>query len=233
MMGAKEILDQLDVAEFAFPMLDNGYVHPADTRLSIYRDDANWMMIIEVLGAYSPRVSGYDSFQNCLHLFGSNLHRRPGTSNDDFLYPVRGCPEDPLFEDEYEWFVKPGASCVMLRGEKIKIDLSLDALAARGIILVEPPRIDPAAVLRALLPEHRLLLLASEAELKQRNPSNLPLWLRLDEWHHPDLAANERPSQCETFQMLADAITSGDEKRYRPTRAPNTHWRNWPEGVTL
>ena len=232
-MPPTEILDQLDAAEFGFPMLDNGYIYPADARLSIYRDADNWMMIIEVLGAYSPRTAGYDSFQNCLHIFGSNLHRLPGTANNDFLYPIGPCPDDPLFADEYEWFAKDDAHCLMIRNKEVHLDLSPAALAAKGIALVDPPRIDPACILRSLLPEHRSLLLASEDELQQRNPKNLPLWLRLDEWNHPDLAISERPSASETFQMLAAAIATGDKTRYQPTRAPNTHWRNWPEGGTL
>ncbi len=39
-MTPNAILEQLDRAAkgFVFPMLDNGYVYPADVRLSIYRD---------------------------------------------------------------------------------------------------------------------------------------------------------------------------------------------------
>lgn len=36
-----------------FPMLDNGYVYPADVRLTVYRDTQDWLMIIEALGAYT------------------------------------------------------------------------------------------------------------------------------------------------------------------------------------
>ena len=232
MMAPHQILEQFDrcAEDFTFPMLDNGYVYLADVRLSLYRDAANWLMIIEVLGAYTPQVSSFDSLQNCLHLFGSNLHRAPGTSNQDFLYPVEGCPDDPLFEDEHDWFVKPNASCVMLRGLRIGLDLSPAALSAKGITLVEPPQIDPAALMRSLLPEHRSLLFASEAELQQRNPGKLPLWFRLDVWHHPDLAGGEKPSNSETFQMLAAAISFGDKNKYCPAKPPNTDWRNWPEG---
>jgi len=59
------ILDQFDLAakNFAFPMLDNGYVYPADVRLSIFRDQVRWLIIVEVLGVYVPKVSGCDVFQ--------------------------------------------------------------------------------------------------------------------------------------------------------------------------
>jgi len=234
-MPPEEILAQLDrsAEQFTFPALDNGYIYPADARLSIYRNTQDWLMIIEHLGAYTPRVCGYDTFQNCLHIYGSDLHRPAGTASEDFLYPIEACPDDPLFPDEYEWFVKNNPRCVMVRGNRIKLDLSPAALTAKGIVLLDPPQIDPVAVLRSLLPEHREQLLASELELDQRNKHKLPLFLRLAEWHHPDVTGDATPSASETFQMLAAAISSGNTQHYRPTKPPNTHWRNWPEGGTL
>jgi len=93
--------------------------------------------------------------------------------------------------------------------------------------------IDPVVVLRSLLPEHRDLLLASPEQLGARNPHSLPLKIRLDEWHHPDLANSELPSESETFQMLVEAIVTGNTRCYAPTKQPNTDWRNWPDGGTL
>jgi uncharacterized protein DUF7003 len=238
-MTASEILDQLETSavHYHFPLLDNGYIYPADVRLNVYRDTQNWLMIIETLGVNNPRTSGYDSFCNCLSIFGSQLHLRPpGPANEDFLYPIDECPDDPLFEDEFEWFAKDDARCVMIRGQRIQLNLSPAALTAKGIVPIEPPRIDPVMILRSLLPEYRSQLLASEEELAQRNPLHLPLWLRLDEWCHPNLEALAQEGGvggCETFQMLAEAISSGDKTIYRPTDPPNTHWQNWPEGGTL
>jgi len=213
-------------------MLDNGYVYPADVRLSVFRNSSEWLIIIEALGAYSPRTSGCDSFQNCLHVFGSN-ESLPGISNENFLFPIDSLEDDPLFADEYDWNIRPEARSLSVRGKTITFDSSEQALAKKGIVLIDPPEIDPPALLRSLLPEHRNLLLASEKELAERNPGRLPLWLRLDEWDHPDLAAGEMPSEKENFRMLAEAIATGNPGLYRPTSTPNTHWSNWPEGGTL
>lgn len=71
------------------------------------------------------------------------------------------------------------------------------------------------------------------AELRERIPAELPQCLRLDEWRHPDLAANDLPSASPTFQMIADALATGDPERYQPAEPANTHWRNWPEVGTL
>ena len=234
-MDRHTILEKLDEAarQFVFPMLDNGFVYPADVRMSIYWDASRWLIIIEALGIHNRAVSGTDSIYNCLHLFGNALHRKPGTANADFLYPVESLSEDPLFADQYDWNVCPEAKALSIRGQRISLDLSTAALAKKGLSLLDPPEIDPVVVLRSLLPEHRDLLLASPEQLGARNPHSLPLKIRLDEWHHPDLANSELPSESETFQMLVEAIVTGNTRCYAPTKQPNTDWRNWPDGGTL
>ncbi len=88
------ILDQFDRAakNFVFPMLDNGNVYLADVRLSIFRDPKRWLMIVEVLGVYVPKVSGCDVFQNCLYLFGNHFpanQKRPTRISSTQLIPYR------------------------------------------------------------------------------------------------------------------------------------------------
>ncbi len=234
MNTAEEILSQLDhsATEFSFPALDNGYIYPGDVRLSVYRDAQNWLMIIEHLGA-NPRCGDIDSIQNCLHLYGSNLHRRPGTANEDFLHPVHTLPDHPVFDDDYDFYVRSDAAYIVIRDETVKFDISLPALELKGIQLTNNQQADASVLLRSLLPEYRDALLASNEELALRNPGGLPLWMQLDEWHHPDVVGNVLPSQSETFQMLASAIATGEKNKYRPIQPPNTHWSSWPEGGTL
>jgi hypothetical protein len=232
-MNRKAILDQLDACarEFTFPMLDNGYVYPVDQRMHIMRSDTMWMIVIEVFG-FNPRAGGINGIQNCMHLFGSNLHRASGTANEDFLNPF-DFPQVDVFDDEYQWEVKPKLDHLMIRGQRVPVDLRPQRLAAKGIILIEPPKIDPPALLRSLVPEHRKLLFCTSDELKQRNHHEIPTVLVLDEWNHPDICGEELPSQSEAFQMLGTVIETGRLDEYQPTHPANTHWRNWPEGGTL
>ena len=111
-------------------MLDNGHVYPVDARLSAYRDEARWVLIIEVLGYW-------ESF------------------------------------------------------------------------------------------------MAAQEEIRNRIPKDLPCILLLDEWFHPDLTGGEKPSECETFQMIAEVLEIGDLEYYRPTTTSNNHWTNRPEGGTI
>jgi len=71
---ADHILSVLDRCcdAFTFPMLDNGYVYLAATRLSLYRTPADWAMVIEVFG-FSPRSGLPDTH---IHTFASALYDR-------------------------------------------------------------------------------------------------------------------------------------------------------------
>ena len=229
-----EILAQLDACAqaFTFPMLDNGYVYPGDVRLTAYRDDERWALVIEAVG-YHAQAGGHDGLYNCLHLFGNCLSRPPGTANEDFISLTGDGPDGPTFDDEFEWYVRPEVRSIRIRGQVVPVDVSLEALAARGVEPLEPPRVSATDLMRSLLVDYRELLLATEAELRARVLADLPCILRLDEWHHPDLASSELPSQSRTFQMIADVLESGDATRYQPTDPPNTHWSHWPEGGTL
>src|SRR5262249_14828562 len=86
---------------------------------------------------------------------------------------------------------------------------------------------------RRLLPHCRDLYHATEDELREIVPADLPQVLRLLEWEHSDAVEEVLPSQTECFPMLAKVLVTGNVSHYKPTKPPNTHWSNWPEGGTL
>src|SRR5438874_2741995 len=70
----EDILRVLDdcCGAFTFPMLDNGYVYLAATRLTLFRSSDDWAMTIEVFG-FSPRSGIPDTH---IYTFGGNLCSR-------------------------------------------------------------------------------------------------------------------------------------------------------------
>ena len=44
---------------------------------------------------------------------------------------------------------------------------------------------------------------------------------------------DNRPSSYETWQLIAKVISTGDISFYKPTLAPNTHWKNWPDSGSM
>lgn len=42
-----------------------------------------------------------------------------------------------------------------------------------------------------------------------------------------------RPGSYETWQLIADALVSGDTEKYKPELSPNSSWKFWPESGSL
>ena len=59
------VLDQSAEA-FTFPMLDNGYVYLAASRLSLFRSDKHWAVVFEIFWIFAP--SGPPRSINSHHL---------------------------------------------------------------------------------------------------------------------------------------------------------------------
>lgn len=230
--SAREILEQLDecAARYEFPMLDNGYVHLAETRLHAFRDAARWAMVIEVLGA-NNRSEGHEGIDNCLHVFGNCLNVEPGTCDEGFLYPTSDGPEGPTFDAHRT--VRREARSIRIRGEAVEIPSREVLKNSNGEVIWRGRKLETYQLLRALTAEFRDRLLATEDEIRKFIPPDLPEILRLEEWFHPDLCEGEIPSGSETFQQLAEMLEAGDVGVFRPTAEPNTHWTNWPQGGTL
>jgi hypothetical protein len=227
---------------FTFPMLDNGYFYLAATRLSLYRAPAHWAMVFEVFG-YSPRAWEPDLF---IETFASTLCNRnvpeiygKGELYDNYLANNPNnefravCPTEGNEWIDERGCVVEAATELVLRDRKQAIP-SFHEYSQRGIILEEPPRVQAFEFCRFLADVARDSVLATAEERRMSILPSMTQILRLEEWHHPDVKDKEdRPSGSETFQQLAQVLATGNVALYQPSRPPNTHWENWPEGGTL
>jgi hypothetical protein len=235
------ILDVLDRCRdrFTFPMLDNGYVYLAATRLSLFRSPQDWAMVIEVFG-FSPRAGAPDT---TIQTFASRLHNRNPAKdyvNDEAheaylannphnelrtVFPI----VDDSWQDEED--VAERSREVIVRGRRIPLPHA-DDYARNGIDLEDPPRVRVFEACRYLAAVARDLVLATPEERRVSVLPGMEQILQLEEWNHPDVV-EESPSQSQTFRQLARVLAAGDTTLYRPTLPPNTHWQHWPEGGTL
>lgn len=238
-----QILDILDAGCGAstFPMLDNGYVYLAATRMSLFRSDTDWAVVIEVFG-FSPRAGLPDTH---IHTFASTLHNRDKESdyvnpeahgnylannphNDSrFIHPIA---EGSWQDEEETELVNPDGE-LKLRDRPIQLPTNAE-YQQHGIDLQE----DRPAVFelcRYLADRYRNDVLGTEPERRTSVLPDMEQVLLLDEWHHPNVVEEELPSEVESFQQLAEVLASGDVSRYSPSESPNTHWSNWPDGGTL
>lgn len=243
---ADEILSILDCCcdSFRFPMLDNGYVYLAATRLSLFRSKIDWAMVIEVFG-FSPRAGLPDTY---IQTFASRSHERnplenyvnrqayekylADNPNNEFrsIFPVH---EGPWQDAENGEFVAQDAHEVLVRNHAIPLP-TVGEYACHGIELAQAPRVQVFELCRLLAGIAREQVLATPTERRISVLPEMEQLLQLEEWHHPNVVdEEERPSGSETFQQLARVLASGDVRLYDPSQPPNTHWRNWPDGGRL
>jgi hypothetical protein len=241
---ADQILSVLDRCcdTFSFPMLDNGYFYLAATRLSLYRNPVDWAMVFELFG-YSPRAWEANIF---VETFASTLCNRDVPEKYVTIQAYENyLANNPNNEfrafspiDGNEWIdddacVAKGAREFVLRGRKHPIPSS-NEYEQCGLTLEDPPRVQAFEFCRFVADVARDSVLATEDERCVSIPPSMTQILQLEEWHHPDVKDNEdRPSGSETFRQLAQVLVTGNVSLYQPSRPPNTHWRNWPEGGTL
>jgi hypothetical protein len=245
MLDEKSILAIFDKcnSDNKFPMLDNGYVYLAACRLSLHRSDSNWAMVIEVFG-YSPRARlPYISIET----FAAMLHDRDRSQNyvtreayerylannphNEFraVFPLE---EGAWLDSDDNEFLAQDANEFVLRGRPCRLP-GLAAYSERGVGLENPGRVSVAEFCRWLASAEREAVLASPAERRVSLLPGMQQLLQLEAWNHPDLAGGEVVGNSETFQQLARVLATGDPSHYAPSKKPNTHWTNWPDGGTL
>ncbi len=244
-MTPRQILSVLDDAARActFPMLDNGYVYLAATRLSLHAVPPTWALVFEVFG-FSPRAGLPDT---AIVTFSNALQRRKPresfVSEDAYRGYLRQHPYDEFRTvfpcDEGDWAdaedgetVSLAASEIVLRSRRLNLPTRADYDRA-GVELEDESHPRVWELCRALAHAHRESVLATESERRENIPADLPALLVLDEWNHPDLAAGVLPSQSVTFTQIAKVLGTGDASHYASQLPPNTHWTHWPAGGTL
>ena len=241
--GILQVLDKCCDA-FTFPMLDNGYVYLAATRMSLYRSETDWGLVIEVFG-FSPRSGLPDTH---IYTFSSRLHARKTTADfasadayaryvssnpnneSNFVFPIE---EGDWLDSEDSELLATGLHDVVVRGQQRPM-LSETDYADAGVILSDAPRIRVFEFCRAMAHVARDEVLATPAERTAHIAPEMRQILQLEEWNHPDVVdESKRPSNSEAFQQLAQVLVTGDIREYRPGLLPNTHWKNWPKGGSL
>jgi Family of unknown function (DUF7003) len=246
-MNAKsdEVLRVLDACcgSFAFPMLDNGYVYLAATRLSLFRSPEDWALVFEVFG-FSPRER---SPSTAIQTFASRLHDRDPPQkfrgreeyenyrrnhHHDEFRSIHPCGPIDWEDPDYGECVDAGVREIVLRGRPVQLP-ELEEYERCGIKLQDPERPHIFETCRYLAQRQRDDVLATPGERRISVLPEMTEILVLDEWNHPNVAANERPSGSGTFQQLSRVLETGDVGNYAPADAPNTHWSHWPDGGSL
>lgn len=228
-----------------FLILDGGEEWPAGSRLTIYRNDNDWALVMEELCFFSPG-GGHLGICDLIYRSGSNISVERKGAGKTYLHVTSDGEGEPAFLPPHQFDVNPNVKSIRVRGKIVKVDVSEYALKKKAIPLPKatqvnyrrvdgkceaktiPPKLLGQHLLWSLLPENREILLATDEERRDGLPREIPLFIQLDDWHHPPMMRDQlKPSQTETFKLLAEVIVAGDTSLYRPTLPANTDWRNW------
>lgn len=223
-MKATEILEELDGAaeDSEFPSLNSAMHAVADARLSTFRSSDDWLVVIEYLAFLT---SGH-TFANTIVAVGSGLDF-PGTQRIDDTAVTK--PNSASFwNDNGKFDLDLMNFEVSIRGNPKNFKLTSKDYESAGIDPDSkmPPEMQFLRVVAAKAPGEYFKPTEELPEICGQ--AGLEPFLILDEWQHPDIVNNEKPSEVECFKSLAEALASGKKNTYEcPKNQHNVHWSNW------
>ena len=234
-LQSKEILAQLDEAAASdvcgFPRLGNANWLLASVRLTAFSNGSDWAMFVELL-QQGYTTCGMDDLLNFVYPYGNTIGPAVGLTPSGLRY----IGEKGSFWPEFEFrehdgrpifALRGGVKAVRVREREVAVPKSPGEYSEVGVRLDFPPDVQVQEFLQWLSAARSSAVFEPDEALLSRMIKPLPLVLRLREWYHPVMPDRELPSQTETFQQIAEVLATGDPTKYKPTRSPNTDWRNW------
>lgn len=222
----KEILSQMDreAADYKFPMLNNAYLRGADIRLIAFSSTFEWLIIFQQIG-----VMEECDFVNVVSAYGNRLEK-PGTQKVVRL--VDSPPGGRIRDERGHLNLNMWDFTIAIKNDIMHLTPNKEDYTASKVEVDgdAPPSAMILRLLSVLIPEK--LFLSDEELLKicRREEADLKKFLQLEDWCHPDVADDERPSQSPCLRSLALAIAMNDVNLYRcPISSFNTHWIRWEE----
>jgi hypothetical protein len=238
----KDILDKLDSVSSVqlFPSFDISYFYPANCRINLFADKTRWAIVFEVLNyntmAYNITIDNY-YFSNC---FIKTEKNNVTNINSIVLSQV---DSENLIDDN--WLVNPSAKFITIRNQKLPIEFNAQKYKQKQIkgLYFEDVKeqIDIVSLTRYIAEEHLSSVKATNLELKNNLPKDLPFIGSIENWHHMNYIESsnkghyigKKPSEYETFQLIAICLVNQNLDFYKPTLQSNSNWRNWPRAGQL
>lgn len=221
MISMKAILAKFDqfAAEYEFPMIDNAAYDSAAIRLTAFRNDDEWLVVFQEIAFY-PAMG---DFEDIVTVFGNRLEKQGVISAQPTVSLADGPDSSPPDIHDFKVHVQGGP------GRRFKP--SRDDYRSAHVDIDDKSYAETKIIRYLASQVRRELFVDDEALLKicGRSSAELKKFIELDEWHHPDLADDEPPSEIPCFKSLARALAKGDASLYKCAPASvNTGWWHWP-----
>jgi len=258
----KEILDQLDLAFNGTPSeyypasqpediqynffldLENGYCEVASSRIHLFADSTRWVIVFETAG-YETRASSaqitLNYIGNCIDYPIDKYPERNYITNSSRIVLVdqgeferienKECAEAETFE-----LIGQNIKEIKIRDKFVPFDNRHNIYEKVGIAIRDSGNpnklIGFGDLIRYLHEINPAVISATEDDLRQHIPKDIPKLMTIDAFHFVSAYDNANPpSQQEMYQLLAKVLITGDTTNWKPTQAPNNSWKNWESGT--
>jgi hypothetical protein len=223
--------------------LGHPYWDTANSRLTLYADEARWALVSEV-SAYYSRAARFQLmltwFGNCVERLNPAGSRNQFTSNIEFLTLI---DQNELYAAIQHFATETTPVRLPIRGDWVQVPDSGGTFVPNNESRPWPKRAQEKDLGRYVAYQYADLCRATDVEKRMHLPANLPELMTIEEWHHRSWyyshsssnpgSSGDAPSSYETYRLIADVLANRDPARWRPTLKPNNHWTNWPQAGSL
>lgn len=250
----KDILNDLEETDqetyHFFIDFEHPYFYPAGSRLTLYADENRWAIVFEKSGYSTGNSCGeieLEYFGNSLRNLKNGIPADTAASNMKAVILIKNTDLEKLDDGDFEELVAKDKDKIQVRDTFLPIEQDSSKYIAKGIQPRDydnPKRLfDFYSLIRYLDEQYPNILRATDKELRMCLPEDLPKLMQIDQWHHEAYSKHKvptsrteyhyevtgiKPSEYETYRMIADILVSRDTTKWKPTLKPNNHWKNWP-----
>lgn len=223
--------------------LEHGYFNTANSKIHLYADELNWAIVFETNGYQNRGCNAQIQLiyiGNCIKYEKTEYPERTNLSNF-FIIGLISEEEFKRVENktgtDMEQFelISPDADSILVRNEKVSIEKDKTKYAEKSITFRDYKNpnnlIAYKDLVRYLSETEKKLMSATEDEIKEHIPSDIPKLMTIESFHYKSMYEPENlPSTYETFQQIAKVLTTKDTNQWSPTLKANNHWSNWKSG---
>lgn len=219
---AVEILETLDshAEDMDFPTFENSNFPAVDMRLTVFRDDKEWLFAFEVIAF----ANSQNLFVNLIYTYGNQLSKQ----GMQFVHEIKSVENLNISQDTEEQFVSKFSFGSSFDGQVKDFVFSRNDYEIAGVDLTCGDPIELLLLKLLTSVASHDLFLSSDVLLKTLGKEEIAEFMKLEDWEHPDILNDELPSQSECFKSLAKALMHNERELYFcPSDKINTHWSFW------
>jgi hypothetical protein len=235
--------EERDIIYSFFLDLEHGYCYVANSKIHLYADKDRWAIVFEKNG-YNTRANRAEIYLhyvgNCINYNVTKHSERNYISNMAVIVLITNIEFARIQNNlgsEMEQFelINPKIKEIEIRGLKIPIEHDSSIYEKHGIKVRDYDNskklIGFEDVVRFFAETNPKIIQATEIEIKQYIPNDIPKILTIDQFNHLSVYQEEKiASQHETYQLIAKVLTAKNADFWKPTLKPNNHWSNWESG---